>query len=69
MLDLALHRGPIQRPVARRLFGPMLQHDLQELLSPMQEAGFVDIEVGPVAYRVLGFALLGFVLGRAGKQA
>ena len=66
VLDLALPAQPIQRFVARKLFGGMLQHDLRELLPLMESAGFSSIEVAQARFRVMGLSVLGFVRGLAG---
>ena len=68
VLDLALPTQPLQRFIAQKLFGGMLQHDIQELLPWMGAAGFVNIEMGKAQFRVMGLSVLGFVRGLAGKN-
>jgi ubiquinone/menaquinone biosynthesis C-methylase UbiE len=68
VLDLALPPQCIQRYIAQKLFGGMLQHDLHELLPLMGAAGFSNIEIGQAKFRVIGLSVLGFVRGRAKKN-
>jgi ubiquinone/menaquinone biosynthesis C-methylase UbiE len=68
VLDLALPAQPVQRAIARKLFGGMLQHDLQELLPLMNASGFSAVESGSAKFRILGLSVLGFVRGSAGKS-
>jgi ubiquinone/menaquinone biosynthesis C-methylase UbiE len=65
VLDLALPTQPLQRFIAQRLFGGMLEHDLHELLPSMEAAGFSKIEIGQAKFRVMGLSVLGFVRGLA----
>jgi ubiquinone/menaquinone biosynthesis C-methylase UbiE len=65
VLDLALPPQPLSRTIAKMLLGDMLQHDLQELRPVMEAAGFSDIEIAPVKFRILGLSVLAFVRGRA----
>ena len=67
VLDLALPTQPVQRAIARRLFGGMLQHDLRELLPLMDVAGFSDVEFGPAEFRILGLSVLAFARGKTRK--
>ena len=67
VLDLALPAQPLQRTIAQKLFGGMLQHDLHELLPLMEAAGFSNIEIGQARFRVMGLSVLGFVRGWAEK--
>jgi ubiquinone/menaquinone biosynthesis C-methylase UbiE len=67
VLDLALPTQPVQRAIARRLFGSMLQHDLRELLPLMEVAGFSDVEFGPAEFRILGLSVLAFARGKTRK--
>ncbi len=67
ILDLALPTQPVQRAIARRLFGGMLQHDLRELLPLMDVAGFSDVEFGPTEFRILGLSVLAFARGKTRK--
>jgi len=66
-LDLTLPPQPVQRAIAKRLFGGMLQHDLQELSPLMKASGFSDVESGSARFRILGLSALGYVRGSAGK--
>ncbi len=68
VLDLALPDQPVQRVIAKTLFGGMLQHDLQELLPLMEASGFSEVEFGPAKFRILGLSILAFVRGRARKS-
>jgi ubiquinone/menaquinone biosynthesis C-methylase UbiE len=68
ILDLSLPTAPISRTVARALFGGMLDHDLRELLPLMGASGFVDVEIAPAKFRVLGLSVLSYVRGRARKS-
>lgn len=68
VLDLALPPQRLQRAIAKRLFGGMLQHDLHELVPLMEACGFSSIEIGPAPFRILGFSILGFVLGQPRKS-
>jgi len=67
VLDLALPAQPVQRAIARRLLGGMLQHNLQELLPLMTASGFSDVEIAPVRFRILGLSVLAFARGTARK--
>jgi ubiquinone/menaquinone biosynthesis C-methylase UbiE len=66
-LDMSLPEGPVSRPVARALFGGMLQHDVQELRPVLEASGFGDVEHGRARFRVLGMSALAFIRGRARK--
>lgn len=68
ILDLALPQQPLQRFIAQRLFGGMLDHELPELPPLMERAGFSSIEIGPAEFRVLGLPVVGFVRGLAEKS-
>lgn len=68
IVDLALPPQPVQRAIAKRLFGGMLQHDLHELLPIMESSGFSSIEIEPVPFRILGLSVLGFVRGNTQKS-
>ncbi len=68
VLDLALPDQPVQRVIAKTLFGGMLQHDLQELLPLMEASGFSEVEFGPAKFRILGLSILAFVRGSARKS-
>jgi ubiquinone/menaquinone biosynthesis C-methylase UbiE len=68
VLDLALPAQPVQRAIAKTLFGGMLQHDLRELFPLMEASGFSGIEQGPAKFRVLGLSILSFVRGYARKN-
>src|SRR5512137_2071321 len=52
VLDLALPTQPVQRFIAQKLFGGMLQHDLHELLPLMEAAGFINMEIAQAKFRV-----------------
>lgn len=67
VLDLALPPQPVQRAIAQRLLGGMLQHDLRELLPLMAASGFSDVEIAPVKFRILGLSVLAYVRGSARK--
>jgi ubiquinone/menaquinone biosynthesis C-methylase UbiE len=67
VLDMASPAQPVQRAIARMLFGGMLQHELQELLPVMKASGFSNIEIGPAKFTILGLPVLGFVRGCAQK--
>ena len=68
VLDLALPTQPLQRFIAQKLFGGMLQHDLHELLPLMEAAGFSNIEIAQARFRVMGLSVLSFVRGPAEKK-
>jgi ubiquinone/menaquinone biosynthesis C-methylase UbiE len=67
VLDLALPPQRLQRGLAKRIFGGMLEHDLHELLLPMEASGFSAIEIGSAPFHILGLSILGFVRGSASK--
>ena len=67
VLDLATPAQPVQKAIAKALFGGILEHDLRELLPLMQASGFSDVELGPAKFRILGLFVLGFVRGSARK--
>jgi len=68
VLDMALPAQPLQRFIAQKLFGDMLQHDLHELLPLMEAAGFSNTEIAQAKFRVMGLPVLGFVRGWAKKN-
>ena len=68
VLDLALPTQPLQRAIAQRLLGGMLQPDLRELRPLMEASGFSDVEIAPVKFRILGLSVLAFVCGSARKS-
>jgi ubiquinone/menaquinone biosynthesis C-methylase UbiE len=68
VLDLALPPQPLPRAIAQMLFGGMLEHDLQELLSLMEASGFSNLEIAQAKFRVLGLSVLAFVRGSAQKS-
>jgi len=68
VLDLALPTQPLQRFIAQRLFGSMLQHDLHDLLPVMETAGYSNIEVAQAKFRVMGLSVLSFIRGWAEKN-
>jgi ubiquinone/menaquinone biosynthesis C-methylase UbiE len=68
VLDLALPAQPLQRFIARMLFGGMLQHDLHELLPLMEAAGFSNTEIAQAKFKVMGLPVLSFVRGWAKKN-
>ncbi len=67
VLDLALPTQPVQRAIAQKLLGGMLQHDLRELLPSMEASGFSAVEIAPVRFRILGLSVLACVRGSARK--
>jgi ubiquinone/menaquinone biosynthesis C-methylase UbiE len=67
VLDLALPPQPLQKFIAQKLFGGMLQHDLHELLPLMEAAGFSNNEITQAKFRVMGLSILSFVHGLAKK--
>jgi ubiquinone/menaquinone biosynthesis C-methylase UbiE len=67
VLDLALPDLPVQRTIAKTLFGGMLQHELKELIPLMEASGFSGVEFGPANFRILGLSVLAFVRGSARK--
>ena len=68
VLDLALPTQPIQKFIAQKLFGSMLQHDLHELLPLLEAVGFSNTEIAQAKFRVMGLSILGFVRGWADKN-
>jgi ubiquinone/menaquinone biosynthesis C-methylase UbiE len=68
VLDLALPTQPLQRFIAQKMFGGMLQHELNELLPLMEGAGFSNIEIAQAKFRVMGLSVLSFVRGWAEKN-
>jgi ubiquinone/menaquinone biosynthesis C-methylase UbiE len=68
VLDLALPTQPFQRFIAQKMFGGMLQHELNELLPLMETAGFSNIEIAQAKFRVMGLSVLSYVLGWAEKN-
>lgn len=67
ILDLEVPKPPLQRFIARRLFGGMLNHELRELPPLLATAGFSTIETGPADFRVMGLPVIGYVRGLAEK--
>ena len=68
VLDLALPAQPLQRFIAQKLFGDMLQHDLHELLPLMDAAGFSNTEIAQAKFKVMDLPVLSFVRGWAKKN-
>lgn len=62
-LDLGLPTHSVSKMVVKTFLGFMLQHNLQELVPLMEEAGFLGTKVLPAKYRVLGLPILSFVSG------
>lgn len=67
ILDLALPSPALPRAIAKMLFGGMLQHDLRELLPLIESSGFLDVEIAPAKFTILGLSILAYVRGRAQK--
>jgi ubiquinone/menaquinone biosynthesis C-methylase UbiE len=67
ILDMAAPTQPVQKAIARLLFGGMLHHELRELLPLMDASGFPNAELGPANFKILGLSVLGFVRGSARK--
>jgi ubiquinone/menaquinone biosynthesis C-methylase UbiE len=65
VVDMTLPTSRVPRAIAKALFGGMLQHELRELVPLMQEAGFDDVQIAPLNYRVFFLSVLSFVRGRA----
>src|SRR5512136_1490400 len=68
VLDLALPTQPVQKAIAKKLFGGMLEHELRALLPVLEASGFSNVELGPAKFRVLGLAVLAFVRASARKN-
>jgi ubiquinone/menaquinone biosynthesis C-methylase UbiE len=68
VLDLALPTSPLSRPIAKMIFGGMLEHELQELLPMLDASGFSEIEIAPAKFRVMGLSILAYVRGIAQKS-
>ncbi len=68
VLDITPPTSPLQRAIAKTFFGGFMQHDLHELLPLMQAAGFTNIELAPVNFRVFFLSLISFVRGQADKS-
>jgi ubiquinone/menaquinone biosynthesis C-methylase UbiE len=67
ILDLGLPPQRLQRAIAQRLFGGMLDHDLHELIPLLEAAGFSNLEIAPAPFRIFGLSVLAYVRGRAQK--
>lgn len=67
VLDMATPAQPVQKAIAKLLFGGMLQHELRELLPLMEASGFSNVELGPANFKILGLSVLGFMRGSARK--
>ncbi|MGB8643638.1 MAG: class I SAM-dependent methyltransferase [Anaerolineae bacterium] len=67
VVDLTPPANPIQRALANTFFGGFMQHHLQELLPEVQAAGFTEIELAPVPFRVFLLSLISFLRARADK--
>lgn len=68
VLDLTPPTAPVQRVIANALFGGFMQHDLHELLAPLQAAGFAGIEIAPADFRVFFLSLISFIRAEADKK-
>ena len=55
IVDMAGPDDPRQRSLSGKLLGHMMQHDLRELLGPLEQAGFAGIEEGPTRYPAVSF--------------
>ena len=60
VLDLALPTQPLQRFIAKKLFGSMLQHDLHELLPLIGGCWLLRCEIAQAKFRVMGLSVLSF---------
>ena len=61
VLDMARPANAVERFVADRLFGGMMQHDLRELLPVLTSSGFAEPEIGGAPFRVAFLSVLGYV--------
>ena len=68
VLDLTLPTQPLQRFIAQKLLGGMLQHELHELIPLMEAAGFSNIEIAQAKFRLMGLSVIGFVRGCTEKS-
>ena len=68
VLDLAFPPQPVQKAIARILFGWMLNDDLLGLPPLMEASGFANIDTGEADFRILGLSILGYVRGSARKS-
>jgi ubiquinone/menaquinone biosynthesis C-methylase UbiE len=69
LLDLAMPKPWLQRAIAQRVIFPGgLEHDLQELVPPLETAGFTGIECGPAKFSIMGLSILAFLRGFANKH-
>ncbi len=68
VVDLTPPASGLQRAIANTFFGGFMQHDLRELLPLLQAAGFKNVELGPVDFRVFFLSLVSFVRATADKS-
>lgn len=66
VLDLALPDGALPRTIATRLLG-FDSPDMRQLIPPLEDAGFAQVEYGHARFRIAGLSVVGYVRGRAGK--
>lgn len=55
VVDLASPPQSVRRNLTTLLFGRMMQHDLQELVPMMEQAGFTQIKVGRTRFEPISF--------------
>jgi ubiquinone/menaquinone biosynthesis C-methylase UbiE len=68
IVDSALPTQLIPRTIAKMLMGGTPQHNLQELIPPLNASGFSEVESAPVEFSILGLSILAFLRGIARKS-
>jgi demethylmenaquinone methyltransferase/2-methoxy-6-polyprenyl-1,4-benzoquinol methylase len=67
VIDIAAPEAPVSKAIAKLFLGFMLDHDLEELVPLMEEAGFMKTERLKVNFRIMGLPVLAALLGRKQK--
>lgn len=68
VLDSATPTRPLVKTFVKMISGGELPPDLRQLLPLMRSSGFINIEIAPVNFKLLGFTPLTFVRGIAEKN-
>ncbi len=68
VLDGATPTRPLLKAFIKLISGGELPPDLRQLRPLMERSGFVNIEIAPVNFRLLGFSPLAYVRGNSQKH-
>jgi len=57
----------LPRTIAKTRFGGILKHDLRGPAPLMEAFGFLDAEIAPARFQILGLSMLAFARGNGRK--